>query len=100
MVNDIGEVTVGSVWADTDPRQAGRTIEIVAVDTDKGVAVARLNTPARNVSRNAIGRRTRIRLDRFDGKEYRLCDVEPHRFGTSSSPAGVLGYWPVSKLRA
>lgn len=91
------EVRSGQVWEDTDPRQGGRTVEVLTIDSDQGIVVVRLNTPARNVSRNAIGRHTRIRLDRFDGKEYRLSDVEPHRFG-SRADNGALGYWPVSAL--
>jgi hypothetical protein len=98
-MSDIIDITVGSVWEDTDPRQGGRTIEVMDFGLDREgnkVAMVRLNTPARNVSRNAIGRRTKIRLDRF-GKEYKPSDVEPHRFGTSVT--GDLGYHPASTLR-
>jgi hypothetical protein len=96
----MNDVTIGSVWADTDPRQVGRTVEVVGFGMDRegsDVAIVRLNTPADSTGRNAIGRRTRIRLDRFDGKEYVLSDVEPHRFGTVGD---APGYWPLSQLAA
>jgi hypothetical protein len=95
----MNEVKPGDVWEDTDPRQGGRTVEIIEVlpKADPPIAVVRLNTPARNVSRNAIGRRTRIRLDRFP-VDYKLSDVEPHRFGTHIDGTRGLGYWPVSQV--
>jgi hypothetical protein len=89
------EVEVGQVWEDTDPRQKGRTVEVMAVQP--ALAIVRLNTPGEGISKGAIGRRTRIKLVRFP-IDYKLSDVEPHRFGTSTS--GELGYHPVSALRS
>lgn len=89
-------VEIGQVYEDKDPRSAGRTVEVM--DLDATHAKVRLNTPARNVGRNAIGRKTRIRLDRLTGPDYELSDVEPHRFGTHLG-TGELGYFPRSVLR-
>lgn len=93
---DTPKVKVGQVWRDEDPRQSGRTVEIMSVDHANGRAQVRLNTVSYNVSRNAIGRRTMIRLDRF-GTDYVLSDVEPHRFGTHKV-SGNVDYWPVSQI--
>ena len=89
------EVSVGSVWEDKDPRAAGRTIEVMRVDSE--YAFVRLNTVARNVSRGSIGRKTRILLSRF-GADYALSDVEPHRYGRHKV-TGEVGYYSLSALQ-
>lgn len=93
------DVQVGQVWSDKDPRQAGRTVEVMAVkpDEDPPVAVVRMNTTAYNVSRSSIGRRTTIRLDRF-GVDYEPSDTEPHRYGMHRQ-SKRLDYWPVSEIQ-
>lgn len=94
-------VEIGQVYSETDPRQAGRTVEVMEIVGVVGAAYAivRLNTPARNVGKNAIGRKTRIRVDRLDGgQDYELSDVEPYRFGTHRE-TGEIGYYPRSELR-
>jgi hypothetical protein len=59
-------VAVGDVWADADPRSAGRTIRIIEVDRERGVARAVVLSVARNVGEHRIGQRTRlIQLSRF-----------------------------------
>lgn len=40
------EVRVGSVWADNDPRSAGRTLRVERVDGDKAVCTVLTNTAA------------------------------------------------------
>lgn len=90
-------VEVGQVYEDADPRSAGRTVEVMRVDSE--YAFVRLNTVARNVARRSIGRKTRIRLDRLtDTGNYWLSDVEPHRFGKHKA-TGELGYHPLSELQ-
>jgi hypothetical protein len=78
------QVAVGQVWADDDPRSAGRRVRITEVDAAnqrvRGVTLA----VGRNVSEHQEGRRTRwIALKRFQpGKRgYRL--VENPATGTS-----------------
>lgn len=89
-------VEIGQVYEDSDPRAAGRTVEVMEI---VGIhAIVRLNTPPRNVGRGAIGRKTRIRLVRLAGTDYELSDVEPHRFGTHAV-TGQIGYYPRSELR-
>lgn len=88
-------VEVGQVYEDADPRAAGRTIEVMRVDSE--FAFVRLNTVSRNVSKGSIGRKTRIRLDRLTSAYYRLSDVKPHRFGRHAD-TDELGYWPVDQL--
>lgn len=92
------EIAIGSVWDDRDPRQAGRTIEVMDFFDDDGVAYvrARLNTVSLNVSRNAIGRRTTVRRDLFT-RRYRPSDEPARRFGTHRE-TGVLGYWPKDEI--
>ena len=89
-------VEIGQVYEDSDPRAAGRTVEVVEIDGR--FARVRLNTPARNVSKNSIGRKTWIRIDRLIGEDYELSEIEPHRFGTHRE-TGELGYFPRSELR-
>lgn len=92
----MSNVEVGQVWDDFDPRAAGRTVEVMEILGDH--ALVRLNTRSRNVSANAIGRRTKIRLDRF-GSDYHLSKTKPHRFGTHKV-TGDVGYWPIDEIRA
>lgn len=87
-------VEVGTVWDDADPREAGRTIEVMSINED--VAVVRLNTTARNVARKSIGRKTTVRLDRF-GVYYTPSTVAPHRTGRHRE-TGELGYWPKDEI--
>lgn len=94
-VSDEIKPAVGQVWADLDPRSAGRTVEVVSI-LDDGHALVRLNTVSRDVSNESIGRRTRIRLDRF-GKNYALSTVAPHRFGVHHTTRKV-GYHPQHQI--
>lgn len=88
-------VEVGSVWDDADPREAGRTVEVMGINGD--FAVVRLNTTARNVSSKSIGRKSTVRLDRF-GVYYTPSETEPHRTGRHRE-TGELGYWPTTDLQ-
>lgn len=94
----MSNVEVGQVYADKDPRHAGRTVEIMAIEGNlyPQWAFVRLNTVSRNVSKDAIGRRTRIRTDRFE-TDFELSDVKPHRTGRRKD-SGELGYWPVDEI--
>lgn len=67
------EVALGQVWADSDPRSAGRRIEIIEIGD--GWAKGRIVAVERNVSANVVGRTTRkIALRRFrpNNRGYRL----------------------------
>lgn len=48
-------VEVGQIWVSADKREASRRLTVVAVDVDSGVAHVE----------GTLGRRSRIRLDRF-----------------------------------
>lgn len=71
------EIKVGSIWADDDPRQAGRRLKVIAVDGDQVVCV--VTAVARNVSETRIGTSTRIRRNRFrpGSSGYRLVEQAP-----------------------
>ncbi|HEY3701020.1 MAG TPA: hypothetical protein VGL32_02075 [Acidimicrobiales bacterium] len=65
-------VRVGQVWADNDKRANGRLVEVLAILVDDGVQYALVRqTQARKVGegglseQNRPGRKTRIRVDRF-----------------------------------
>lgn len=88
------DIEIGQVWADRDPRSGGRTVEVMEIGETH--AKVRMNTTARNVSRQAIGRRTTVRLDRF-GTDYKPSDVPPHRFGRHRE-SGEVGYWPIGDI--
>ena len=49
------QVEVGQVWEDNDPRSAGRRLRVLAVDATHAIVQ----------SPTGLGRKTRIRLDRF-----------------------------------
>jgi hypothetical protein len=66
------EVRVGQVWADNDPRSAGRTLRVFFVtSTHAGCQVLSV---ARNVSERQVGKTTTISLSRFkpNSTGYRL----------------------------
>ncbi len=81
-------VKPGQVWADNDPRSAGRTLRVEQIDGDKAVCVILTNTdetqrdidnpPSRTwgLSRDRRGSRTRISLARFvpNRTGYRLLE--------------------------
>jgi hypothetical protein len=76
------EVRPGQVWADNDPRSAGRTIRIDAIERSdtpyaEDCAVVTTLTPARNVGR--VGHQTRIAIRRFrpTSTGYRLITDTP-----------------------
>lgn len=72
MVDSI-EVIPGQVWADADPRSAGR--RIVITEIGNGWARGRVLSVERNVSEKQVGRTTRkIALTRFKphNRGYRL----------------------------
>lgn len=80
---DTPDIRAGQVWQDCDPRAHNRQIRIVTIDSDH--AVAELITPRQvtTLAGQAItarpGRRTRIRLDRFQPTKtgYRLVQDAP-----------------------
>ena len=57
------KVRVGQLWADNDPRAAGRTIRITEVG--KYIATAEVITSADYADDKSVGRSTRISLSRF-----------------------------------
>lgn len=57
------DVAPGQVWADNDPRQAGRTIQIS--DVIGVYAYGKVITDCEGVTRSSVGKEVRIRLDRF-----------------------------------
>lgn len=74
---------VGQVWADNDKRSTGRTVRIVAVGRTHATVelVGQRGRPARGheaKQKAEPGRRTRIRLDRFEPTStgYRLIETE------------------------
>jgi hypothetical protein len=69
------KVRPGQVWADMDSRSSGRTVRVVEVDATHAVVETASNGP-RVYAR--LGRRYRIRLDRFrpTGTGYRLVSEE------------------------
>jgi len=61
------DVKPRQVWADNDVRSRGRTVEVVSVDATHAtvkVLTARTAAPPQERER-AVGRQTRIRLNRF-----------------------------------
>lgn len=83
-MNAAPEVRVGQVWADNDPRSAGRTVEVIEIGLTKDRITSRRGwagrtevreekpavrvrtlTVSRNVSISTIGRETLVLLDRF-----------------------------------
>lgn len=65
------EVKIGQVWADNDKRANGRQVRVVGFVTEGGTDYALVEqNKARQVRKpgeqNRPGRRTRIRLDRFN----------------------------------
>lgn len=78
------EVQVGQVWADADPRSAGRTFEIVEVAD--GYARGKILSVERNVSAKMVGRTTRkMAVNRFApaNRGYKL--VSNPATGTSAA---------------
>lgn len=74
------DVRSGQVWADTDPRMEGRTIRVDEIDGPHAICTILTNpldvqglldddTPGTRqyTPRDRRGRKTKIRLDRFDG---------------------------------
>jgi hypothetical protein len=67
------QVSVGQIWADADPRSAGRKIRITEVGD--GWARGEIISVERNVSQKVVGRTTRkISFKRFrpHNRGYRL----------------------------
>jgi hypothetical protein len=73
-------VEPGQVWADSDPRSAGRTLRIERIDGGKAVCTILTNSDATNVDsphqRDMRGKTTRISLTRFKPTStgYRLTE--------------------------
>lgn len=83
-MSEIIEVRPGQVWADNDPRSAGRTLRVDAIDGNKAVCTILTNTDSTLVywqQRDMRGRQTRISLARFKPTRtgYRLVKDEPGR---------------------
>lgn len=57
------DVQVGQVWADNDPRVAGRTIKVEAIDGNK--AVCRVLATPFDYPQGRTGHTTKIALRRF-----------------------------------
>ena len=69
------DVHPGQIWADNDPRSAGRTLRVVAVGKNSARCV--VLTHATGGSPHTIGRVTMIALDRFRpvSNGYRLVGI-------------------------
>lgn len=78
MTQPTPDVRPGQIWADNDPRSAGRHLKVIEVDTTH--ATMELVTP-RGVGHHQAkpGRRTRSRLNRFrpTSTGYRLVTDVP-----------------------
>lgn len=78
------EVKPGQVWADNDWRSAGRTLEVEEVWQAKyskhRYATCKVLTARDGANASSVGKRVRIRLDRFKPTStgYRLV-TEPSR---------------------
>lgn len=57
------KVIPGQIWADKDPRSAGRTVQILEVD---GIRYAIVKSPT------GLGRRSRVQYDQYGLRGYRL----------------------------
>jgi thioredoxin reductase len=68
------EVKVGQVWADNDPRSAGRTIKVISVGTN--TVRCEVLTVATGSSTRRLGSTTMISRDRFrpTSNGYRLIE--------------------------
>lgn len=77
MTEPTPDVRPGQIWADNDPRSAGR--HLLVVDVGPTHAEVELAVPRPPVSSAKPGRRTRIRLDRFrpTSTGYRLVTDVP-----------------------
>lgn len=78
-------VEPGQIWADNDPRAYGRHLRVLEL-TETHAVVEQVSTRDKSPHPATIGRRTRIRLDRFrpTSTGYRLVR---HADGT---PAGEV----------
>lgn len=63
MATEAPDVQPGQVWADNDPRSAGRTLRVVAVGKNSARCV--VLTPAVGASVHTVGRTSMIALARF-----------------------------------
>lgn len=93
MPKEAPEVRPNQVWADNDPRSAGRTLRVDAIDGDKAVCTITANDratqeylddpanrgKARVRARDMQGKTTRISLSRFKPTStgYRLVSDTP-----------------------
>lgn len=57
-------VRPGQVWADNDKRSAGRQVRVVSVDDTHATVVLHAVRPGGH-QQAQLGRKTRVRLDRF-----------------------------------
>lgn len=70
MAENDSTVRPGQIWANNDPRMAGHTVRILEIRPSLlpkagPVAVCRIETVARNVSKDRVGKTTKIRVSRF-----------------------------------
>jgi hypothetical protein len=68
------DVKSGQLWADSDPRSAGRTVRVHHIEGDKAVCVVRTN--ADDATTDRVSTTTRIALRRFadNARGYRLIE--------------------------
>lgn len=60
------EVKPGQVWADNDPRSAGRTLRVDRIDGDRAVCTVLTDADQRRSgAESTVGNATRISLKRF-----------------------------------
>ena len=69
MLKLMSDVKPGQVWADDDPRSAGRTLRVERIDGAKAICTILTNTTGFDVAtpwqRDMRGKTTRISLARF-----------------------------------
>lgn len=76
MTQQSPDVAVGQVWADNDPRSAGRTLRVIAVG--KNTVRCTVLTAAAGASEYTVGRTRMIAQSRFrpTSNGYRLLEPE------------------------
>lgn len=95
-------VRVGQIWADNDPRSAGRTLRVDAIVDGKALCTTLTNADDQQRSldgagprpkswyRDRRGKQTKISLSRFkpNATGYRLVEDAPARSAVEALPKG------------
>lgn len=95
-MSETPEVRPGSVWADNDPRSAGRTLRIERIEDGKAVCTVLTNSDNTDLNspwqRDMRGKTTRISLSRFrpTSTGYRL--VRDSQYGVRWPTGSVFAF--------